>query len=168
MQVRRTEHQMTSRAANSRVPLLIATALVLALFLAGCAAGNERFSIKPAGFLVGLWHGAIALVTFVISLFKDNVHMYETRNAGEGYDAGFLLGALIVWGGIFRSRCTHPRRKDPCGRDWEQIGDKIEQGIRDGVRGWAEESKCSSEEWKEIAGKIEEKIKRELRNWADR
>jgi hypothetical protein len=114
MQVGQTEPRMTSCATNSRVPILVATALVLALFLAGCAAGNERFSIKPAGFLVGLWHGAISVVTFVISLFNDKVHMYETRNVGKGYDAGFLLGALIIWGGIFRAK--HPRqwRKGRC------------------------------------------------------
>lgn len=52
-----------------------------------------------AGFWLGLWHGIIAPVTFLISLFTDNVNIYEVHNNGNWYDFGFVLGAGILFGG---------------------------------------------------------------------
>ena len=43
----------------------------------------------------GLWHGMIAPVTLVLSLFNPDVHMYEVHNAGSEYDLGFLLGVTL-------------------------------------------------------------------------
>jgi hypothetical protein len=54
---------------------------------------------RVAGFWLGLWHGIIAPVTFVISLFSDKVHVYEVHNNGNWYTFGFLLGLAIVLGG---------------------------------------------------------------------
>ena len=79
-------------------------AVVLLIFTA-CAAGpNELTNTENpegdvAGFWRGLWHGIIAPVTFVISLFSDNVSVYEVYNNGGWYDFGFLLGATIILGG---------------------------------------------------------------------
>jgi hypothetical protein len=73
--------------------------------LAGCAAGPNDLANRPregqevAGFWQGLWHGIIAPITFVISLFSDNVSMYEVHNNGNWYNFGFLLGVGTVWGG---------------------------------------------------------------------
>ena len=52
----------------------------------------------PAGFLLGLWHGIILPVTFIISLFTDSVSIYEVRNNGGWYDFGFILGVMIIFG----------------------------------------------------------------------
>jgi hypothetical protein len=52
-----------------------------------------------AGFWMGLWHGIIAPITFIISLFTDSVSMYEVHNTGGWYDFGFVLGAGILFGG---------------------------------------------------------------------
>ncbi len=85
---------------------LIAGLLVLTLvMLAGCVAGPNALVNTPseegrvAGFWLGLWHGIIAPVTFVISLFSANVHVYEVHNSGNWYNFGFLLGVVSVWGG---------------------------------------------------------------------
>ena len=43
-------------------------------------------------------------VTFVISLFTDNVNLYEVHNNGNWYDFGFVLGAGILFGGGLGSR----------------------------------------------------------------
>ena len=51
------------------------------------------------GFWRGLWNGIIAPITFVISLFTDKVRMYEVHNNGGWYDFGFVLGAMIAFGG---------------------------------------------------------------------
>jgi len=69
------------------------------LVLAGCAAGpNDAVVPRPAGagFWLGVWHGVIAPVAFVISLFSDRVGVYAVRNAGHWYDFGFLLGLGVL------------------------------------------------------------------------
>lgn len=83
-----------------RVLVVLGAVLVVAL-LSACAAGpNEAASsTNDAGFWFGLWHGLIAPVTFVISLFSDTVGVYEVDNRGGWYDFGFLLGASMVLGG---------------------------------------------------------------------
>ena len=87
-----------------RVPRLVLLVAVV-LLLAACAAGpNPELGAAPpdgdvAGFCLGLWHGVIAPVTFIISLFTDNVNIYEVHNSGNWYDFGFVLGAGILFGG---------------------------------------------------------------------
>lgn len=92
----------TQRRSRARVLLIILVALGAVLLLTSCAAGpNAEVDTgeDPAGFLLGLWHGFIILVTFVISLFSDNVSVYEVANNGNWYDFGFILGILISIGG---------------------------------------------------------------------
>ncbi|MFP3916006.1 MAG: hypothetical protein ACLFWM_14090 [Actinomycetota bacterium] len=87
--------------------VIAASLLILALILTACAPGvNPEIGSAPeggdvAGFWLGLWHGIIAPVTFVISLFTDNVNLYEVHNNGNWYDFGFVLGAGILFGGGF-------------------------------------------------------------------
>jgi hypothetical protein len=58
---------------------------------------NEKGDI--AGFWHGLWHGLIAPIAFVMSLFKDDVGVYETHNNGKWYNFGFVLGLSMSLGG---------------------------------------------------------------------
>lgn len=58
---------------------------------------NEKGEI--AGFWRGLWHGLIAPIAFVMSLFKDDVGVYETHNNGKWYNFGFVLGLSMSLGG---------------------------------------------------------------------
>src|SRR4030042_1412794 len=85
-----------------RVALVIVIVLAV-LVLASCAPGPNSAAGtgggEVAGFWKGVWHGAIALVTFVISLFNDNVNIYEVNNNGGWYNFGFILGIMIFWGG---------------------------------------------------------------------
>ena len=79
--------------------------LIAALVLTACAAGSNTVTDVPAadgdvaGFWLGLWHGIIAPITFVISLFSDTVGVYEVHNNGGWYDFGFLFGASMALGG---------------------------------------------------------------------
>lgn len=147
--------------------IALVVTIVFLLLIAGCAPGNERFIMSSAGFWAGLWHGFICLFTFIISLFTDSVSMYEVNNVGGWYNFGFVLGAAIFFG----NGCRSAKKKRICSKDdldWDEIGDKVEEKIRRGIRKWAEESEEKEDEWEEIGRKIEEKIKRELRNWADK
>ena len=73
----------------------------LVLVVSACAAGtNTSETSSGAGFWLGLWHGIIIPVTFVISLFNDNVSIYEVDNNGNWYDFGFMLGIAGPFSGI--------------------------------------------------------------------
>jgi hypothetical protein len=78
---------------------------VMLIAISGCAAGPNEFVDVPdeegkvAGFWQGLWNGFISPFTFLISLFSDTVHIYETHNNGGWYNFGFMFGASIIFGG---------------------------------------------------------------------
>ena len=82
-----------------------AVLLLVVFVLASCAAGSNELRDSPnpdgvvAGFWRGLWHGIIAPVTFIISLFSRSVQMYEVHNNGGWYNFGFLVGIMIIFGG---------------------------------------------------------------------
>ena len=87
-----------------RTALLALGVAVGGLVLAACAPGANDVAAagagqQLAGFWLGLWHGIITPVTFVISLFNDNVNIHEVHNNGNWYNFGFVFGASIVFGG---------------------------------------------------------------------
>lgn len=93
---------------------LIPVLLVVMVLLAACAAGpNELTGTlnvegEVAGFWLGLWHGFISPVAFIISLFNDRVNIYEVANNGGWYNFGFMMGVAIIFGGggnRSRSKC---------------------------------------------------------------
>ena len=87
--------------------IIYAIVLIILLSLAACTAGPNPMAKKAddegkvAGFWKGLWHGFIAPVTFIISLFSSKVTFYEVHNSGGWYNFGFVLAAgLFLSGGI--------------------------------------------------------------------
>ena len=62
------------------------------LSVAGPNSKYKQTGNRPAGFLGGFWHGLIAPIAFLVSLFNPGVQIYETRNNGRWYELGFLLG----------------------------------------------------------------------------
>ena len=85
--------------------LILALLILVLVAVAGCAAGPKTMVDTPneegevAGFWAGLWHGIIAPITFIVSLFNENVGIYALHNNGGWYDFGFILGLGSVWGG---------------------------------------------------------------------
>jgi hypothetical protein len=74
---------------------LLGITLVVFLF-ASCAhvePVRECLSGRQYGFLSGLIHGFITPVSFIASLFKDDIAIYAVNNTGGLYDLGFLLGS---------------------------------------------------------------------------
>ncbi len=99
-------------AARVSCGLLVALALMT---MVGCAAGPGGKWAGPetdaAGFFAGLWHGALLVVTVVVSFFTDDVRIYESHNVGVAYDIGFVLGVLAIWGNGVHIRIGRRRRK---------------------------------------------------------
>lgn len=104
--------------SGSRLAVLV---VLGALALAACAAGPNpevAQTAQNAGFWLGLWHGLITPVTFVISLFTDHVNIYEVHNDGNWYDFGYVLGLSVAFGGAARSGATASRaRRSSSGRN---------------------------------------------------
>ena len=86
----------------------------LALILTACApTGNTLAgSASQPGFWLGLWHGFICPVSFVISLFNDHVGVYEVHNNGHWYDFGFVFGILVA-ASVFHSPGYARRKRRP-------------------------------------------------------
>ena len=82
--------------------------LFLVLILASCAHVESIDtcvnSTHQDSLLAGILHGFIAPITFLISIFKEDVAMYAVNNSGALYDLGFLIGIGGFSGGILKSR----------------------------------------------------------------
>lgn len=97
-----------ARQPRTRVVVAVGVAAATMLLLAACAAGMNPDvgqpppgAEEPAGFWLGLWHGIILPVTWIVSLFTRTVSPYEVFNSGNWYDVGFVLGITIAFGGPF-------------------------------------------------------------------
>lgn len=87
--------------------LMLVLILLVLISLSACVAGPNPMKGKAddegkvAGFWKGIWHGFIAPVTFIISIFSSKVTFYEVHNSGGWYNFGFVLAAgLFLSGGI--------------------------------------------------------------------
>ena len=160
--------------SNSRRYIALGFVLIVALLFLSCAPGNERWDpgINPdqsAGFWVGVWHGIIIVITFIISLFTKEVGLYEINNTGWPYNLGFVIGLFMSIGGVIRHRRRKIVRKIRK-IDWDDIGEKIEEKVHKGIQAYLDEAEKGEreKEWEEIAKKIEEKIRKHLREWAEK
>ena len=76
-------------------PLVGVLAAAVVLSAAACFANQTATPVVRAvipGFWKGLWHGIIAPIAFIVSLFSDHVRIYASPNSGLWYDFGFMIG----------------------------------------------------------------------------
>ena len=89
-------------------------AAALLLLLAACArqvpSAVEHAADTP-GFLLGLWHGFIFPVAWVLSLFLPDVAVYAVPNNGGWYDFGYFLGIVVFGVGARKSRTVYVTRR---------------------------------------------------------
>ena len=77
-----------------------------ALAISGCFAQQIHTPVLSAivpGFWMGLWHGIIAPISFIVSLFSDHIRIYALPNSGRWYDFGFMIGIGGFHHGMRRS-----------------------------------------------------------------
>lgn len=80
--------------------------IALICLLSGCAdtvTFAEASDIEPVGFWHGLWHGMIAPISWIVSLFDSSTAIYAIYNNGGWYDFGFILGIGALTGGASKS-----------------------------------------------------------------
>ena len=102
---------MTARPFLAAAPLLA---------LAACAATQTSAAVAPTapGFLLGLWHGFIFPIAWLVSLFVSSVAIYAVPNNGGWYDFGYFLGIVVFGVGarkshtVYRERVVHVPIKD--------------------------------------------------------
>jgi hypothetical protein len=92
-----------------------AAALAAAVLITSCTAVQ---AVPPSpggpGFLLGFWHGFIAPIAFIVSVFSETVRIYAVPNTGVWYDFGFMLGISGFSGGAFagsRGKGTQKSRR---------------------------------------------------------
>ena len=83
------------------------------LALTACAATQAADAVAPGtpGFLLGLWHGFIFPVAWIVSLFTDKVAIYAVPNNGGWYDFGYFLGIVVFGVGAKRGHTVVVRRR---------------------------------------------------------
>lgn len=99
----------------------IGLCMVLLILLTACAPGDDLEVTTPettirlttpgsnpqqnqpdedgrvAGILLGLWHGIIAPILLVGSLFNPALQIYEVHNNGTEYNLGYLFGVALIF-----------------------------------------------------------------------
>ena len=83
--------------------------LAPAFALSACAATQAADAVAPGtpGFLLGLWHGFIFPVAWIVSLFTDKVAIYAVPNNGGWYDFGYFLGIVVFGVGARKSQVVY-------------------------------------------------------------
>ena len=90
-----------------------------ALGLTACAATEASTAVAAGapGFWLGLWHGFIFPVAWVVSLVVPKVAVYAVPNNGGWYDFGYFLGIVVFGVGarkshvVYRDRVINVRAK---------------------------------------------------------
>ena len=87
------------------------TALAALTLLAGCAAQTSNAVASDApGFLLGVWHGFIFPVAWILSLFMPDVAVYAVPNNGGWYDFGYFIGIVVIGVGARKSQVVYRDR----------------------------------------------------------
>jgi hypothetical protein len=81
-------------------------AATLLLALGACArqaSSAVQHGPDTPGFLLGVWHGFIFPVAWVLSLFMPDVAIYAVPNNGGWYDFGYFVGIVFLGVGARKS-----------------------------------------------------------------
>jgi len=91
---------------SSRNKIVLIIMLVLVTFIvSGCIPGDGKASADDtAGFFWGIWHGWLAPLSLIISIFNREIRIYEVYNSGWWYDFGYYMAIISGFGGLALSR----------------------------------------------------------------
>ena len=93
-----------------KIMTIMLMTLMILVFVTSCMPGDGSYTDgHMANFISGIWHGWIAPISLIRSLFNSNIRIYEVNNTGWWYDLGFYMAIISGFGGISLSR---KRKKD--------------------------------------------------------
>jgi hypothetical protein len=77
-----------------------------------CVATQDAHAVAASapGFWLGLWHGFIFPLAWIVSLFTNAVAVYAVPNAGGWYNFGYFLGIVVFGVGAKRGHSIAVRR----------------------------------------------------------
>ena len=79
--------------------------LFVCVSLSGCIPGDGTNTAESAaGFFWGVWHGWIAPVSLIGSIFNRDLNIYEVCNKGLQYNIGFYMAVISGFGGLALTR----------------------------------------------------------------
>ena len=89
--------------------------LLVAFLFTGCADVSPHVETcitgNSYGLWSGLWHGMIVPISWIGSLFSDEIAIYAYNNNGGWYDFGFVLGIGVLAGSSGRDWASFWRGK---------------------------------------------------------
>lgn len=84
------------------IPLMILGGIAVLVFgiyiLVNRTGMPMKTSTEIGGFWLGLWQGVIVCLSFIASLFDQNIVLYQATNSGFTYNLGYILGLCISIG----------------------------------------------------------------------
>lgn len=106
-------NQKSKSARIFRLFILMILLVVMILSTTGCMPGDGTNTVSnKAGFFSGVWHGWIAPVSLIYSLFNKNISIYETNNIGWLYNFGYYIAVISGFGGFAFSRKRQSGRQN--------------------------------------------------------
>jgi hypothetical protein len=86
---------LMNRASKQFALLFVIIIVLVNLF--GCAHHYQPSEYAdPYGFVSGIIHGALLPISFIASIFIDNVYVFGEPNTGFFYYIGFLIGVYLI------------------------------------------------------------------------
>ncbi|MCL2704045.1 MAG: hypothetical protein FWE91_10630 [Defluviitaleaceae bacterium] len=96
---------------KKRIIIAAVLALGLMMVFTGCIPGDgANDMLNQAGFFKGVWHGWIAPISLIASLFNSGYSIYEAHNVGFWYNFGFYIAIISEFGGISLVRSKSCKR----------------------------------------------------------
>ena len=90
---------------NKKSRMILIGAVLTAFLFASCFPGSGAITPdEPAGFFTGIWHGWIAPISLIGSIFNDELSVYEPNNIGFWYEFGYYMAIVSGFGGLSLAR----------------------------------------------------------------
>lgn len=92
--------------------IYLGVVLIIVMSISSCLPGDGSIEAEnPAGFFWGVWHGWVAPISLIGSLFTENIRVYEVINSGFWYDLGFYMAIVSGFGGLGFARGRKKRQE---------------------------------------------------------
>ena len=93
------------------LPLLAPVAVAMSACARQVPSAVNHAATTP-GFLLGLWHGFVFPIAWVLSLFVPDIAIYAVPNTGGWYDFGYFVGIVFLGVGARGTKTVYVTRRN--------------------------------------------------------